>query len=292
MLSPKIKKEFVAMSLFGPATESRKREVQPKVPFRKTQRLTLILYFLISTPIAYLFGRCRPTAVAGFVALIIVNTVKGMFWRRPRSHVGEEGNKPALAIPLRTNRNSSFSIKAVRRIVWVVASAAKLNPNFIFSPARHSMRCLCLNNTLTLIASTTLCLATCETAGFADRCVSTITDTVPMPSVASRLSCAIHDNESGKPTSIEFQRPMHGNCFGLVASTAFCSPSLEPVAGQDSLRAALATAKPKMPSLPLGCPQALAVNDRPPKEHLASQVLEFLRHRVGIHVSHYDGHVI
>lgn len=129
-----------------------------------------------------LFFTRRPATIRRIVIAIIIDPVYRMRWCGLGSHVRQEQGK---VIPTITYRDSAFSIIAIARGCFLMATGAHRKPCFVFGSFPRMASCASMRNVFfrtcsAFIASARLSAAALQVALIANRCVSAFAFTNPI----------------------------------------------------------------------------------------------------------------
>src|ERR1700749_465629 len=106
------------------------RDTQKYTPIQDAFSLSVYRNPVVPLSVAALFLHSGPSTICRLVVLIVVFSFDGMFWRRPRPHIGIEifeTGKPTIA-----NFNASHSIMRKTFRFWIIAASLHFAPNAPF----------------------------------------------------------------------------------------------------------------------------------------------------------------
>lgn len=89
--------------------------------------------------VAVLFFLCDPSAIIGRIGAIVIDSVNGISFSWPLSHIGEEISKSILPLPAITNKYPATTVIKVIRMVRIVAAFKHSAICSVFNGPAHSM---------------------------------------------------------------------------------------------------------------------------------------------------------
>lgn len=134
-----------------PARHNVSGQAGQATPLADGSDMTLARKGLDVAPVVGLFDGGRPAAVIGAVALVVVDSIDGVIFARPWSHVREKGREVAPSVA-HSDTASAVVLKAACR--WRGTSFPHIAPDSILCSASHSVRGFSQSLGLTAFAPT------------------------------------------------------------------------------------------------------------------------------------------
>lgn len=170
------------LSFINPIPKSTTLYTSPLRPFGKCEGFSLISYVLGIASITGLLFSCAPSAIPWVISLIVVYTVKGLFFRRARAHILIERLKRAS--PSLTYINASTPVGIIGRMILVFTPLNHPTPNIVLGRSGHTVGggrfddCFC--NLFLVIATAAFRMPCCQAISTHRRTVAAIANTTPI----------------------------------------------------------------------------------------------------------------